>query len=369
MKDKRKLLTVLAVISVVIVFGYLQTRDTCRIENCYQMTFSVNAVILKRDRSNGSTEVTRDNPKLWFDKRTVIEDVDETNDYDSTEEGAYLVKRRTHFKSFWHSGDRCNKQLPKCLIIGVQKCGTKALAEFLSIHPEIALNSKQTYYFSSNYSLGLDWYKGQLPCSQEDQTTIERTPQYLYFKVTLRRVYAMNPNMKLLLIVKNPLDRTLSNFAMAKYRNRVPESKKLEHAIFVRNSSGLFVRPDVKFIDKSRYAKYVTRWLKVFPRHQLHIIDGETFQRNPAQELAKIESFLGLKHYIEPKHFVYNSDSGFYCLNIPKYSSEDASLECLPKTKGREHPQLSKEGTALLREYFSKENKKFFNLVNTKFNW
>jgi len=54
-----------------------------------------------------------------------------------------------------------SKNLPQAIIIGVKKCGTRALLKFLSIHPAIAASSTEIHFFdtSKNFLLGLDWYR------------------------------------------------------------------------------------------------------------------------------------------------------------------------------------------------------------------
>lgn len=54
-----------------------------------------------------------------------------------------------------------SQNLPQAIIIGVKKCGTRALLKFLSIHPSIAASSREIHYFDSpiNFPLGLNWYR------------------------------------------------------------------------------------------------------------------------------------------------------------------------------------------------------------------
>ncbi|XP_052812094.1 heparan sulfate glucosamine 3-O-sulfotransferase 1-like [Mya arenaria] len=262
----------------------------------------------------------------------------------------------------------CYKELPKCLIIGIQKCGTLALAEFLRIHPDIAIDARQTYFFSSNYSKGLTWYLDKLPCSQKGQITMERTPQYFYMRESPWRVFSARRDMKLLIIVCNPVKRTISNFAMAQYRNREHRNARFEEEVFNINEKNFTVNDNSLYVDKSRYAKHLQKWLEYFPRSQLHVIDGQRFTQFPAQELTKIERFLGLRPYINQSCFVYNKRSGFYCLRNNTDVSSVTNIKCLPPTKGRPHPLIGKTYLERLKQYFSPQNDVFFNLIMMK-NW
>lgn len=72
------------------------------------------------------------------------------------------------------------QRLPQCLIIGARKGGTRALIEFLSLHPSIKTKTHEVHFFDNNqlYSRGLGWYKSQMPFSLPWQITIEKTPAY-----------------------------------------------------------------------------------------------------------------------------------------------------------------------------------------------
>lgn len=69
---------------------------------------------------------------------------------------------------------------PQALIIGVRKCGTRALLEMLYLHPMVQKASGEVHFFDrdENYALGLDWYRSKMPLSFKGQITIEKSPSY-----------------------------------------------------------------------------------------------------------------------------------------------------------------------------------------------
>ncbi len=93
------------------------------------------------------------------------------------------------------------QRLPSALIVGAAKCGTSALIEFLSVHPQVAATVKEIDYFSNdiNYNQSIKWYREQMPVSNQNQITIEKTPAYLVGPNAAERVFNLNPNMKLIL--------------------------------------------------------------------------------------------------------------------------------------------------------------------------
>lgn len=66
------------------------------------------------------------------------------------------------------------------MIIGVRKCGTRALLEMLYLHPMVQKANGEVHFFDrdENYALGLDWYKSKMPMSFKGQITIEKSPSY-----------------------------------------------------------------------------------------------------------------------------------------------------------------------------------------------
>lgn len=68
----------------------------------------------------------------------------------------------------------------QCLIIGVRKCGTRALLEMLYLHPRIQKAAGEVHFFDrdENYLKGLEWYRKKMPHSFRGQITIEKSPSY-----------------------------------------------------------------------------------------------------------------------------------------------------------------------------------------------
>ncbi|VVC97093.1 unnamed protein product, partial [Leptidea sinapis] len=75
---------------------------------------------------------------------------------------------------------RPTRRLPQALIVGVRKCGTRALLEMLYLHPMVQKASGEVHFFDrdENYALGLEWYRSKMPLSFKGQITIEKSPSY-----------------------------------------------------------------------------------------------------------------------------------------------------------------------------------------------
>lgn len=255
------------------------------------------------------------------------------------------------------------KKLPQALIIGVKKGGTRALLEFLRIHPDIRAPGPEPHFFDRHYHRGLEWYRNQMPLTIEGQITMEKTPSYFVTKGVPGRIYNMSKDMKLIVVVRDPVTRAISDYTQA--ASKRAELKPFPEMAFLDNVTGL-VDTSWGAIRIGVYAKHLERWLKYFPLAQMHFVNGEKLISDPAGEVAKVQDFLGLKRVITDKHFYFNSTKGFPCLKKPEGSGNP---HCLGKTKGRTHPEVDRKVIKRLREFFRPFNAKFYQMTNQDFGW
>lgn len=255
------------------------------------------------------------------------------------------------------------RHLPDIIIIGVRKGGTRALLEMLSLHDSIAAARSEVHFFDSDvhYQQGLEWYASQMPLARPDQLTVEKTPAYFTSLDTPERILHMNPSVRLLLIVRDPVDRVLSDYTQV-FHNQLQKHKtpqRLQDLLLRDDELNL----DYKAVNRSLYQPHMQRWLRVFPRDSFHIVDGDSLIRDPLAAMKKVEHFLHLKPQITEENFYFNQTKGFYCLK------EQGHERCLHESKGRTHPNVAPEILQKLREYFQEPNRKFFELVGRTFDW
>ncbi|PZC82295.1 hypothetical protein B5X24_HaOG210851 [Helicoverpa armigera] len=261
------------------------------------------------------------------------------------------------------------KRLPDALIIGVKKCGTRALLEFLRLHPDVRAAGSEVHFFDKFYHKGFEWYRDKMPPTLEGQITMEKTPSYWVTRSAPRRVYAMNPSVKLLAVVRDPVTRAISDYTQS--ASKRPALPRFEDLALVNSSAAWGGAPSV--VDASWppvrlgvYARPLRRWLRRFPRPRLLLISGERLVADPAAEMARVQEFLGLKRVITEKHFYFNSTKGFPCL----LKSESRSTpHCLGKTKGRSHPHIDANTLERLRDFYRPFNERFYQLAGMNFGW
>uniref|UniRef100_UPI00398F8933 heparan sulfate glucosamine 3-O-sulfotransferase 1-like n=1 Tax=Pristiophorus japonicus TaxID=55135 RepID=UPI00398F8933 len=254
-------------------------------------------------------------------------------------------------------------QVPQTIIIGVRKGGTRALLEMLNIHPGIVVAKAEVHFFDwdENYQKGLGWYCEQMPVSVPGQITVEKTPGYFTSLKAPGRIHDMSSSIRLLLIVRDPAQRVISDYTQVLY-NRKERHKPYEpvEEILVRNGR---LNAKYKAVQRSLYDVHTATWLQLFPLHQIHIVDGDVLIRDPLSELQKVESFLQLPPRIKPSNLYFNQTKGFYCLHAA------GRERCLDQSKGRPHPAVNGTVLGQLCHYFREHNRNFFRMVGRTFNW
>ncbi|XP_075073073.1 heparan sulfate glucosamine 3-O-sulfotransferase 3A1-like [Mixophyes fleayi] len=256
-----------------------------------------------------------------------------------------------------------SKKLPQAILIGVKKGGTRALLEFLRVHPDIRAVGAEPHFFDRNYDKGLDWYRDLMPRTLDGQITMEKTPSYFVTKETPARISAMSKDAKLIVVVRDPVTRVISDYTQT--LSKRPDIPTFESLTFRNRTTGLI---DISWsaIQIGIYAKHLENWLQYFPMSQILFVSGERLITDPAGELGIVQDFLGLKRIITDKHFYFNKTKGFPCLKKAEGSSKP---HCLGKTKGRKHPIIDPEVVQRLREFYKPFNMKFYQMTGHDFGW
>ncbi|XP_056143903.1 heparan sulfate glucosamine 3-O-sulfotransferase 3B1a [Lampris incognitus] len=258
-----------------------------------------------------------------------------------------------------------SKKLPRAIIIGVKKGGTRALLEFLRVHPDIRAVGAEPHFFDRNYDKGLEWYRELMPKTLEGQITMEKTPSYYVTKEVPARIYTMSKDTKLIVVVRDPVTRAISDYTQT--RSKKPDIPSFESLTF-KNTTGGPIDTAWSAVQIGMYAKHLERWLRYFPLRQLLFVSGERLISDPAGQMALVQDFLGLRRVVTDKHFHFNPAKGFPCLKNPEGSSS-SKPHCLGKTKGRTHPNIDPEVVQRLRDFYKPFNDKFYQMTGHDFGW
>ncbi|XP_023665928.1 heparan sulfate glucosamine 3-O-sulfotransferase 5 [Paramormyrops kingsleyae] len=258
------------------------------------------------------------------------------------------------------------QQLPHAIIIGVRKGGTRALLEMLNLHPAVVKASQEIHFFDNdrNYARGVDWYRQKMPFSFPQQITIEKSPAYFITEEVPERIFKMNSSIKLLVIVREPTTRAISDYT------QVLEGKERKNKTYHKfeklaiDANTCEVNTKYKAVRTSIYTKHLERWLKYFPVEQFHIVDGDRLIVDPLPELQLVEQFLDLPSRISQYNLYFNATRGFYCLRFNVVFSK-----CLAGSKGRIHPDVDPSVVAKLQRFFHPFNQKFYQITGRTFSW
>ena len=117
----------------------------------------------------------------------------------------------------------------------------------------------------------------------------------------------------------------------------------------------------VKFL--SDYPAQLQMLAAVFPREQVHVIDGDKMVSDPLPEIQKIETFLGISSFFSDEHFYFPEGSKFPCFR----PSLDATPRCMGEDKGRSHPSLLPETYDYLKMHFRPKMDDFLKLTGIRY--
>jgi hypothetical protein len=215
-------------------------------------------------------------------------------------------------------------QAPHFLIIGAQKAGTTSLHKYISEHPRVrAAARKEMHFFDLNFEKGLSWYLECFPSLEPGYITGDASPYYLVHPLVPQRVQKLFPDIKLIILLRDPVERTISHYKHSKYKQH--ESLSFEDALSQESQrlageyEELMHNPDYKsysyrhysYKERSRYVEQLQRWFSFFSREQFLIIKSEDLFTHPREVTNQVFSFLGLEPYRLPAYPHYNKTSYF----------------------------------------------------------
>jgi len=221
-------------------------------------------------------------------------------------------------RSEYHQLTGSLRGLPSLLIIGAQKSGTTSLFNYLIRHPDVLPSSrKEVHYFDFNYDRGLKWYRAHFPYTHQLRgraVTLDASPYYLVHPLVPRRAAELLPRVKLVALLRNPVDRALSHhqhevrggretLSFAEAIEREPERLAGEEKRLREDPSHYsYNHHRYSYLQRGLYLEQLRRWVEQFPRSQLLVIQAESLFRAPAEVTAEVHKFLGLPpHKLELK--------------------------------------------------------------------
>lgn len=249
--------------------------------------------------------------------------------------------------------------LPDFLIIGGAKCGTTSLYDWLTANQRILpASEKEVHFFDYNFFRGDDWYRAHFAPAHgaDDCVTGEGSVSYLTHRWAPSRAARLLPNAKLMVVLRNPVDRAYSQYQMSRWE-KLETCESFEEAIAWEDER---LRPELEriqrdprynslgfgvwsYLARSRYAEHLERWLDLFPREQFLFLRAEDMFADPYAALERIDDFLGVPAH-RPEQLSHLLDGGKYA-------------------------PMSEETRERLTAYFRPHNDRLRSLTGIDFGW
>lgn len=271
-------------------------------------------------------------------------------------------------------------QKPNFIIIGAPKSGTTSLYHYLWQHPDIEFSKvKEPKYFSfkdvsfnfTGHPKGVEKLKKSTINSEEDYIALfknmeskyigEASPNYFHFEPAAKNIFDFYPGMRLVVILRNPVERLYSDW---KHNVRMgwEPVKKFTKILQITDSrmknNGL---PYYDYLNKGKYSTHLERYLRYFPKKHIKIIFYEDFEDDPGSICNEVIEFLGQdgnfqfktdKIYMQDIHTPKNEHIwkmskkiGRFSFRIKKFLDD---LNSVPK-------EISPRDKAVVQRYYREE--------------
>lgn len=250
------------------------------------------------------------------------------------------------------------RTIPDFLIIGAQRAGTTSLYSYLTEHPRIAsAKKKEVHFFDRRYTHGPRWYRRQFPWwlrLRPEVVTGEASPYYIFHPAVPQRVHDVCPDVKLIVLLRDPVDRAYSHYQLIRRRGRedlsFDEAIRAEPARLAGEEEKLldpsyhsFNHQHLSYVSRGFYIDQILAWTRYFPLQRFLFLKSERFYEDPTTTLHKVFAFVGVQPIDLATYEVHQR--GAYTDDMP------------PETR------------ASLRDLYAPHNQRLYELLGTNFGW
>jgi len=211
---------------------------------------------------------------------------------------------------------------PTFMIIGAQKAGTTSLHQYLGEHPDVGMpTTKEVHYFDFEAQRPLDWYRAHFPLRGSCSHTGEATPLYLFHPAVPARVRAALPDVRLIVLLRDPVERAYSHhnyevalgFEELSFDEAVArEPERLageEQRILADPGYRSYAFQHYSYVSRGLYSGQLERWFEHFPREQFLVLAAERLFTDPAGTLHEVQRWLGLSEHTPAELTARNAGS------------------------------------------------------------
>ena len=177
-----------------------------------------------------------------------------------------------------------NGKVPDIIFVGPLKTATSYIYDYYLHHPNVATSApvKELFYYDDYYDKGTDWYLSHFSPQPEHQVTIDVSPSYMIRDVALERIKKDNPNAKIIMTLRDPVERFSSHV-----------KHHISHGYTYSGLDNLMVEHP-RIVRGSQYEKYVDQWVDAFGENNVIFLDYSELKKDPESFMKKTCEVIGV---------------------------------------------------------------------------
>ena len=200
-----------------------------------------------------------------------------------------------------------NAVFPNTFVIGIQKAGTTTLDDWLAQHPQIyCYESLKDVHLFARFKITEEMYQRlkKEPVHYKDQPVVlQSAVNYIFYPQMLQKIAEYAPQAKLIVILRNPVDRAISSYSY--FKKMLRETRPMQEALIYKPATDSAFEfsndnSDFTYIEHGFYAKQIKTCLAYFSKEQLLVLDYDDLAKNTASLLKDMFSFLEIDNSFQP---------------------------------------------------------------------
>lgn len=248
---------------------------------------------------------------------------------------------------------------PNLFLLGAAKAGTTTIHRYLSEIPSVCMSEpKEPFFFEAEYELGLDFYRQRYFQHWNGETIIgDARHRNLYLPYIAKRIFAVNPNAKLIICVRNPIERAYSHWwfwysaeieslsfeeamqedierIQAGWLTQTPQEMDVYKQVLDWTGKGIYR----SYLDSGYYYQQICRYLEYFPKKQIKVVLFEDLEQDPYPLIKELENFI---------------DTNYYKQNTFSLKKENVHV---PDGHNRKRTPISENFRTFLRNHYQEHN-------------
>ena len=176
--------------------------------------------------------------------------------------------------------------------LGCRRCGSSWLHRMLNLQSNICKPESGLHFFSEKYDYGVEWFNSQYSGCRSEDKLVDLSVSYLYpeyCSAVADRIYKFNPDARLFVTVRNPVDRAFSDYLRSTRRLEIPTSISFEKAI----------KECPEFLERGLYGKMLELFYDLFGDRNIKVLFYDELENDPKRYLEELFGFIGVVNSID----------------------------------------------------------------------